>query len=458
MNSGGKISSYLEKVCQQVSWKKSHSQISEEMEDHILEYREELILSGLDKEEATEKAIEEMGDPVLIGSELDSIYRPKIEWSVMVMAILILGLGIFIRTTMPADHFTLQHTIIYSLIALLALGIGYGVDFSLLGRYPRILYFSYLILSIIFGLYRWYWGTHWSMNIAFEYSLLIGPIFLSGIVFSLRDRGLKGILLSGLYFLLPIIIMMLGRFAVSGSYLFIYIFSYISLIIYSIRKDYFNIDRKGKWTLILACVLLVGIFLGLYLYNYKWSPYRLDYLLKKISIIFNPQLDPQGMGYVAGIIREILINSKFIGPSGIDIINLLPSIKTDYLITYLIGTYGWASFIGLLSIIGYFSYRLIRISLEQKGVLASLLSLSILVIFIGQVVFYTLNNLGLSIFQAFSLPLLSQGGTGTVINMFLIGLLLSVFKLGFLYRNDEFNKTGSYKKGSFSLDFKNLIG
>lgn len=42
------------------------------------------IANGLDEETATDKAIKEMGDPILVGSEFDRMYRPKIEWRIIV--------------------------------------------------------------------------------------------------------------------------------------------------------------------------------------------------------------------------------------------------------------------------------------------------------------------------------------------------------------------------------------
>ena len=46
---------------------------------------------GMGEEEALDKAIMEMGDPVEVGVEFDRIHRPQMSWS-MVLAVGILGI------------------------------------------------------------------------------------------------------------------------------------------------------------------------------------------------------------------------------------------------------------------------------------------------------------------------------------------------------------------------------
>lgn len=68
MQQSTKINEYLKIVCEQIRWKKAHGVISEEIENHIIDQKNAFINEGLDEEAAIDKAILDMGDPVVVGS------------------------------------------------------------------------------------------------------------------------------------------------------------------------------------------------------------------------------------------------------------------------------------------------------------------------------------------------------------------------------------------------------
>lgn len=132
-----KISEYVKIVCEQIRWKKAHSIISDEIENHIVDQRNEFISQGLDEELATDKAILEMGDPIIVGSELDSTYRPKIEWSVIAITGIMLLLGIGIRYFVTPDYqmqYKLIDSIVSTIIGMIFMAFAYFLDFSIIGK------------------------------------------------------------------------------------------------------------------------------------------------------------------------------------------------------------------------------------------------------------------------------------------------------------------------------------
>lgn len=72
------IPEYLEIVRQQIRWKKIQSSLLEEINNHINDQISAFVDDGLDEEEATKKAIAEMGDPVIVGKQLDRTHRPNL--------------------------------------------------------------------------------------------------------------------------------------------------------------------------------------------------------------------------------------------------------------------------------------------------------------------------------------------------------------------------------------------
>ncbi|HOP99966.1 MAG TPA: permease prefix domain 1-containing protein [Acetivibrio clariflavus] len=78
---------FLETACSQTRYKSVHKSIINKLTDHIEEQKSQYIKDGYSKEEATAKAIQQMGNPVLVGKELDKAHRPKIEWSILSLVV-----------------------------------------------------------------------------------------------------------------------------------------------------------------------------------------------------------------------------------------------------------------------------------------------------------------------------------------------------------------------------------
>ena len=86
-----KITEYLEVVCRQIRWKKAQTSVLEEIENHIIDQKNALISDGFSEEEATDKAIAEMGDPIVVGEQLDRVHRPGlIGTSIGILLVLVI--------------------------------------------------------------------------------------------------------------------------------------------------------------------------------------------------------------------------------------------------------------------------------------------------------------------------------------------------------------------------------
>ena len=80
---------------------------------------------------------------------------------------------------------------------------------------------------------------------------------------------------------------------------------------------------------------------------------------------------------------------------------------------------------------------------KQKSGLALFVSVSVLLTFTMQVIGYAVANLGFQLVSPISLPLISQGNTATVINLILIGIMLSVFRTGDIVRDRHMAETAN---------------
>ena len=80
-----KMEEYLNKVTEQMRCKKARASVAGELENHILDQMEAYKQEGLEEEEALDKAIIQMGDPVEVGVSFDRIHRPQISWSMLIL-------------------------------------------------------------------------------------------------------------------------------------------------------------------------------------------------------------------------------------------------------------------------------------------------------------------------------------------------------------------------------------
>jgi len=202
----------------------------------------------------------------------------------------------------------------------------------------------------------------------------------------------------------------------------------------AILNGWINVKKSNALLLIYGAVALVSTISILFIIVATRS-----YMLNRIQSYFNPTMDPHGSGWITIAVRNILSGAKFFGQGDLGQYTTIPfpSIHSDFLLTYLIHKLGWISFVIIMTIIITFIVRLFLLCKKQKSILAKLVSSSILITFTMQVIVYVTYNLGFLLLSPLTLPFISYGGTSTVINMILIGIMLSVFNTGDLFHDDK---------------------
>jgi len=418
-----KISEYVNTVCEQIRWKKAHCDISEEIENHITDQKNAYLAEGLDEETATAKAINDMGDPVLVGTEFNRTHRPKTEWSIIALTAFVLLLGLAVRTFFMNDYgasASLTSSIIGTLFGIGFMIIAYFMDFTLIGRFSKAINIGLflLIIAVMFA----------SPTINGQYAyvpflLLLLPTAFAGIVYSMRSKAYLGIILCGLFFAAAIVIGMMTPSVASAG---LFSLNALILLTLAIAKGWFKVNKLVAMLLVYIPIAITGIVFILTAMagsSYRWL--RLHHAI-------DPSLDPMGAGYIGTVTRDLIKGAAFIGrgESSLHSGNVLPGIHTDSLLTYLISQYGWISFLVIMSVMLLLIIRFFVLCSKQKSVLGRLVSTSILITFTAQVVLFVAFNLGFQLFSPLTLPLISYGGKATIINMILIGIMLSVFRSG----------------------------
>lgn len=448
------IYEYIESVCNQIRWRKVHPIISKELNDHIIDQKDAFISQGFAEDIALDKAIKEMGDPIVVGKELDLTHRPKLELSIILFTGLALLMGVFLRFIMTSG--TPMNWMIRENIMHIVIGIGfmigvYFLDYRFIGRYPKLIFLAFIVSILGISILSSGPMVRYGQYTYLSYLLLLFPTAYTGIIYSMRNRGYTGIILSGLAAIIPVLLVFSQT---PMSNILFYLLSCMILLTISIIRGFFNIHRKKGLLLIYIPTSIVTISMVIF------SIWNHPYYLNRIQNLINPALDPLGDGYMANLTREVISNARFIGEGlGSSTGATLGQIHTDFLLTYVIHRFGWLFFLMIVSILTIFIVRIFILCTKQKGILGNLISTSIMITFTIQVIRYIAFNLGIQVISPLTLPFISYGGTATVINMILMGVLLSVFKWGDLIKNNlersVSNKTlFSFQNGKIIIDLK----
>lgn len=176
-----KIAAYLETVRQQIRWKRAQPIVLEEIKDHITDQKSAWLKNGLDEETATDKAITEMGDPVLVGEQLDHAHRPKPDWTLLALTgfMLLLGLAIqlFIDSTFDGA-WTLAQQMAGVGIAISVMLAAYCADFTIIGKYPKTVFSTLCAITVVFCFFP---GEVKGAAVYPVYPLLLFPTALAGL-------------------------------------------------------------------------------------------------------------------------------------------------------------------------------------------------------------------------------------------------------------------------------------
>jgi len=407
-----KISNFCTEVCNQIRWKKTHKVIFNEIQNHLMEQRDEYIDSGYTEEQATEKAINDFGDAAYIGTELDRIHRPKNQFICFTILGILSFIGIFLQVVIiVSDNVftTLVPQMLSYVLGLVVLIGAYFIDFTILSRFSVHLYTLVFLLSIVLNIFP--------ISGSFRYYVaLLYPFAISCSLYCLRKKGHWGIIVNTI---LSLVLLIFSFFTENMLGVFLCLFESLIIIPVSILKKWFKVKRSFG-LLICVCPLILTLIL-LYV-----IPSTKEGIVSVLSCIQTGERS--GAGYIPNLLREITNNARLIG-RGEALPTSFPDIfHTDYILAFVLHNYGWLAF-GFVVVLFYiFIIICFKAATKQKSVLGELLAWTIIGIFTIQIILYVLSNLGILNLSLSVLPFVSYGSVSNLINFAMLGVLLSIFR------------------------------
>lgn len=419
-----KIDAYVETVGEQIRWKKARPSLTEEIRAHLLDERDACLARGMDEEAAQAEAARQMGDPVLLGADLDRVHRPRPQWGLLALALALTAAGVLLRVLLTAgmrgvSPEDLTRDVAGGLLGAAALAAGYLLDVSALGKRAAWVCLGFLAVTAPCTA-AICWGRPGSRTFVSFLLQTLFPLTLALLLWRLRGRGWRGVLAvvawTGLMvvhcFLLPNLFTCLCV-----------ILSALVLGLFFAYQDWFGIG-KPRGMLLAAVLGLTPIALLV------WG------LRERFRLVIFPELDPMGWGYYSASVRTALSGAKPLGRTDPALWltengwSLVPGIEGENLLTNLICSWGWLPFLAVVGAFLAFFLWMVWKTLRLRQTLGRAVCLGGLVSLGVQAAFSLLQNLGLPFVDA-SFPLV-VGNTGTVLSLFLIGLMLSALRDGSL--------------------------
>ncbi len=412
------IQDYIASVCSEIKYRAVHRQIKIELEDHFTELIEDFLAQGLSRDDALNKALKQMGDAKLVGQKLNNVHRTRPDWWLLILTAFFVSTGLIALYTMKIGSLLVNpgffaKTLIYILLGLIIAVVAYFTDYRKMKPYSKHLYIAALaalIINMCFG--NPFNGKPYLAIASFSIDIIgISPLLfmiaLSGIYDDWDWGDIKKVGLGLVLGMVPAILIIISR-------------STTTFIVYCLGFLFLLYAAKVKPSYILTIVGTCSIVFGLWILK---GPY---YRLKRFLVLFNPWRDPRGAGYQTIQLNKVLSSASFLGRGLTLKPGVLPELHTDFILSYIIYTFGWLAGILLISAIAAFLIRILHIAKTVADSYGKLLTVSFASFFAIQFLWNILMVLGLAPLVGIGLPFISYGGSQLVANMLAIGILSSI--------------------------------
>ena len=451
------IKNFLDIVCKEIKYNPVKKPISEELETHLQEIKEDYINNEkITNQEAEEKAVKQMGTPEEIGKKLNKIHKPKLDWKLLSLLCILSVYGLLISFCKiePGDNSLIGKTIFEMIIGLVLGSIIYFYDYRKIKKYSNLIYIiaiCIIIVTLFFGIpingkksHLYIGGIITSIN-ACTIAVPLFIIAFTGFLTNYNPDNTKkfnfeifGVNITINKDLLKIIICSLFSlivFTAIPSYIDAFLLAIVYITVSTIYIIKTSKNRKKILFIMYGSIISLSILL---MFVTQTGTFR----MQRLVLSFNPELDPQGSGYTGMLQKEILENSKLIGEADTNIIttdDYIISKESNFTFIYLVGKIGIIGASILVLVIIFTSIKLIINAKIIKNMYGKILIIGLSSLYILQSIWNILMNINLGIQQNINLPFVSSGGQFFVINCLCMALILSV------YRRKDINLDENYE-------------
>ena len=424
-------SNYIESVVSQMRCKKARELVAKELEAHLEDQKEAFIQEGMDPEKAMAESIRQMGDPVSVGADMDRIHRPRPDWKMIALIAVFSLAGILIQyfaaaalqaagSASIAPSSLALRQICYTAAGIFAMTAVYFTDYTVIGRYCRLLWWG--LFALLFFCALFCPPVNGVNSYIKVYSYLFIPLF-GGILYRAKGGGWKDLFLCFSYAVSALLLVTFAGNSLRTAFSLGVIFWIMILI--AVYKNWFSINRRLLFPAALAIPVLAFAAWLILAFRLDWIA---EYQKARIHAFFRFIYDPEGISYLSAAIHELMNGWHMIGGSSEAIGGMIPGISYDYIMTFLFTAWGILPGLAVVGGYGLLFWRAVFLSLSQPNRLGLFVGLACCLALGEQTVCYLASNFGFILLSPVSLPFLSFGFHTAVVTYIMIGLLLSIHR------------------------------
>ena len=432
------IRGYLEAVTEQIRWKRARAAAVRELETHLEDQRDEFLAEGRPPEEAERLAVEEMGDPVAVGADLDRLHRPRPQWGLFAVTLALLLVGGWLRYSLTRagafwhDDLDPLRCALSAVLGAAVLTGAYFLDLSRLLRRAGWVYTGAVAAGVL--------CLRLSPNVNnasyfTRYVVLFYPAAYAVWLYACRGRGRRG-LLAAAAGILPLTAVCAAAPFLQGMLQLLAIGC--CLLLLAIRMDWFAVPRRQGMAAVGGAAAAVAVAAA-------WAVFGRGHGLERLRVILHPETDALGAGYQGVMARRVLGASRMLGEGNLVMETqtlqgralpaemMLPEWNHDFLPTTMVYKLGWLPYLLLLAVLAALFVWMLRRCACQRSQSGKLLALAAVLALVWQTAFAVTLNLGFVASSA-QLPLVT-GNLHSVADCALIGLALSAFRAESILRD-----------------------
>lgn len=417
---------YLETIGKQIRWKRAKKPLVYELESHILDRQSSFIENGMEETEAETRAVAEMGDAEAVGIELDRVHRPRPNWLLIGGVVSLFAFGVLLLWAVGGASEQFTNMLICGGIGVVFLILGYLCDYTALPKFsvPVLIALCFIcaFASITGCLPQ-------SSCIQLCYAF---PFAFMGLIFSLKNTY-KPYILSGAAFIcvaLPII---------TASPLPTVTYNAVILSIILFYSASTGLVSENKFKSLLPALTVVSFYILLIVACLHADNGRIRWTLQGI---FNPESDPYASGWVPLRVRELIDTSVFIGVGESNEFIEYFTRSSDFTnVDFMLATgahkYGLILFVAVAVLLAVMFFVIIYGVKKQSCRLGKLTLITVGSAFALRIAAYFMCNLGYPIISLNGIPLFSYNGKLIILDMFMTGVMLSVFRMESIARDSN---------------------
>ncbi len=355
------------------------------------------------------------------------LHIKRLDQTLTVAALALSGMGllsIYSSSLRSGDFSNLEKQAGFLLVGLLLMFILSAIDWRLLKEDSSLILLAYAfgvvaLAGLLFfapeirGIKRWYRVGGFLID-PIEYVKIILLILIAK-YFAWRHveiYRIRHIIISGLYFVLPIGLIFLQPEL--GSVLILGLVWIVMLLVAGIRPKH----------------LLVLIAIGIMVFSLSWTLVLKDYQKNRLLTFVEPELDPLGLGW-SQLQSKIAIGNggligRGIGNGTQTQYGFLSEPQTDFMFAAIAEETGFAGILVLFALFFVLISRIIKIGLEASANFPRIFAAGMATV-LGVGVFINVGmNLGFLPIVGLPLPLVSYGGSGLIMTFIGLGVLQSI--------------------------------